>query len=680
MVNFRLLVATKLLTMTRSCLYFCIAVSLFMNLSCESPTEYASYGDYPVYKGNDLGFVLTAQYTQFKLWSPAATAVRLHLYQKGDGDNRIGSYDMQRSEQGTWTFKLKGDHKNQYYTYQIQQNGSWLQEKPDLYAKAVGVNGERSMILDMTETDPAGWAQDQRPALAAYNDIILYELHVRDLSIHKSSGIENKGKFLGLAETGTTNPAGLATGLDHIKSLGATHVHLLPSFDHRSIDEARLDTPQYNWGYDPLNYNVPEGSFSTDPFDGRVRIKEFKQMVQALHANGLRVVLDVVYNHTGQTEDSNFNQLVPNYFYRQNETGGFSDASACGNETASEREMMRRYMIESVKYWAEEYHLDGFRFDLMGIHDIKTMNQIAEVLRAIDPSIFVYGEGWTAGSSPLPYEEQAVKANTPKLKHVAAFSDDLRDGLKGSVFDEHDRGFVSKKPGMKESIKFGIVGSTQHPQLNYGAVNYSDAPWANEPAQTISYVSCHDNHTLYDKLRISNPDATEDQIIQMHKLAQSIVLTSQGVPFVHAGTELLRTKNGEENSYKSPDTINQIDWNRKTQYKGVFEYYQSLIALRKAHPAFRMPTTAMIQEHLEFLDTPDELSLMYRLKDHANGDTWKEILVIFNANPLSKTLSIPEGPWLLVVDGKTAGETPIKKISSIVLTVPAISTYILIKE
>lgn len=666
--------------MTRGLISLFVAVCFFMNVSCESTPEYATYNDYPVYEGNDLGFTLAPDHTLFKIWSPAAQAVKLHLYEQGHGNNLLGSFDMKRSDQGTWTFKLKGDHKNKYYTYQVQQNGQWLQEKPDLYAKAVGVNGQRSMIINMDDTDPVGWNQDERPPLASYNDIILYELHVRDLSIHESSGIDHKGKFLGLTEMGTKNQAGLSTGLDHIKSLGVTHVHLLPSFDHRSIDETRLDEPQYNWGYDPLNYNVPEGSFSTNPFDGRVRIKEFKQMVQALHAQGLRVVLDAVYNHTGQTEDSNFNQLVPNYYYRQNEAGGFSNASACGNETASDREMMRKYIVESVKYWVEEYHLDGFRFDLMGIHDIETMNQVASELRAIDPSIFVYGEGWTAGSSPLPYEAQAIKANTPKLKHVSAFSDDLRDGLKGSVFSHEDRGFVSRKSGMKESIKFGIVGSTQHPQLDYAAVNYSDAPWALEPSQTISYASCHDNHTLFDKLSISMPEATEDELVQMHKLAQSIVLTSQGVPFVHAGTEMLRTKNGVENSYESPDEVNQIDWNRKTQYQAVFNYYQGLIAIRKAHPAFRMPTTSMIQEQLEFLDTPDELSLMYQIKGNANGDTWKDILVIFNANSLSKTLSIPEGPWKLVVDGKTAGQEIIKTINSKVVTVPAISTYILYRD
>lgn len=653
---------------------------ILMTQTCDTPPEYTSVNDYPVYEGKDLGFQYSPEQTSFRLWSPAASSVKLHLYEKGNGDNLIASYRMKRSENGTWTYTISGDRKNRYYTFQVQQQGSWKQEKPDPYAKAVGVNGHRSMILDMSETDPTGWENDQRPALVSYNDIIIYELQVRDMSIHQSSGIQNKGKFTGLAETGTTNPDGLSTGLDHIKELGVTHVHLLPVFDHRSIDETRLDEAQFNWGYDPLNYNVPEGSFATDPYDGRVRIKEFKQMVQAMHTKGLRVILDVVYNHTGQTEYSNFNQLVPDYYYRQNEDGSFSDASACGNETASERAMMRKYIIESVKYWVEEYHLDGFRFDLMGIHDIETMNQVSRELRAIDPSIFVYGEGWTAGQSPLPYEQQALKAHTTCLDQVAAFSDDLRDGLKGSVFEHEDRGFVSGKPGMKESIKFGIVASTEHPQVNYEAVNYSDAAWSPRPSQTISYASCHDNHTLFDKLTISIPDTGEEEIIKMHKLAETIVLTSQGVAFVHAGMEMLRTKQGVENSFESPDEINQIDWNRKTQYKEVFDYYKGLIALRKSHPAFRMPTTEMVQNHLEFLDTADENTLMYRLKDHANGDAWKDVLVVLNGNELNKTLSIPEGPWRLVVDGQKAGEKILRTVSGKVLTIPGRTAFVLYKN
>lgn len=661
----------------KSKLFLSFIAIVMLNMACETTPTYESYNDYPVYEGNDLGFTYSPEQTQFKLWSPAASAAKLHLYEKGDGDNKIKSVDLKRGENGVWSANVKGDQKNKYYTFQVEQNGQWLQEKPDLYAQAVGVNGQRAMVVELSETNPEGWEADTKPALDNFTDIILYELQIRDMSIHESSGITNKGKYLGLIETGTKNPAGLSTGLDHIKELGVTHVHLLPTFDHRSIDETRLDVPQYNWGYDPLNYNVPEGSFSTDPYEGRTRIKEFKEMVQTMHKNGLRVVLDVVYNHTGQTEDSNFQQLVPFYYYRQNAEGGFSDAAACGNETASEREMMRKYMIESVVYWAKEYHLDGFRFDLMGIHDIETMNQISAELHKIDPSIFIYGEGWTAGSSPLPMEQQALKANTYKLDKIAAFSDDLRDGLKGSVFEEKEGGFASNRQGLKESVKFGIVASTEHPQVDYEAVNYSKAPWAAEPYQTINYVSCHDNNTLYDKLKLSNEEASEEEIVKMHKLAQTVVLTSQGVPFLHAGMEMLRTKNGVENSYNSSDEINQIDWNRKTTYKPVFDYYQGLIALRKNHPAFRMMSKDLIQKHLEFIDTVDENVLAYRIKDHANGDDWKEILVLLNGSNINKTIDLPKGNFTLIADGQKVDESGIRSYKNGVITIPAFSAFIL---
>ena len=652
---------------------------LFMT-ACDNTPQYDGLEDYPVYEASDLGFSYDKAATTFKMWSPAAQEVKLNIYASGNGDNLQSSFQMKRGNQGEWSFKLTGDQRNKYYTYQVRQNGAWLQEKPDLYAVAVGVNGQRSMIVELDETDPVGWQNDSRPALENYTDIILYELHIRDMSIHETSGAKNKGKYLALTEEGTKSPNGLTTGLDHIKELGVTHVHLLPTFDHKSIDETRLEEAQYNWGYDPLNYNVPEGSFSTDPFDGRTRIKEFKEMVQAFHKNGIRVILDVVYNHTGQTEDSNFNQLVPDYFYRQKADGSYSDASACGNETASERLMMRKYMVESVKHWVNEYHLDGFRFDLMGIHDMETMNDISEAVRAIDPSIFVYGEGWKAGDSPLPNDQLALKANTYKMEKVSAFSDDLRDGLKGSVFEHEERGFVSQGGSMKESIRFGIVASTQHPQIDYKAVNYSSAPWASEPSQTINYVSCHDNHTLFDRLSISNPEASEKELIKMHKLAETIVLTSQGVPFIHAGMEMLRTKNGEENSYNLPDEINQIVWTRKEQYEDVFNYYKGLIALRKNHPAFRMPETEMIQSNLEFLDIPGDNFIAYQIKDNANGDSWKQILVLLNGSDLNKTIALPIGSWKLIGNGEIIEENGLGRSRTGGITIPAMTAFILSQD
>ncbi len=636
---------------------------------CESPDSEQNTSlvdsDYPIYEGSDLGMTYSPEETSFRMWSPQADSVRIHLYASGHLEDEILTAPMKADESGTWTYQVAGDHSGEYYTYQIKFQGEWLEEKPDLYAVSTGVNGMRSMILDLDETDPVGWENDQRPPLKHPTDIVLYEVHVRDFSIDSASGIRHKGKFLGMVEEGTRTPNGYATGLDHLTYLGVTHVHLLPSFDHRSIDETKLDSAQYNWGYDPVNYNVPEGSYSTDPYDGRVRVREFKEMVKGFHENGLRVIMDVVYNHTSQTLESNFNQLVPSYFYRTREDGSFSDASACGNETASEKDMMRKYMIESVKHWVNEYHVDGFRFDLMGIHDIETMNQLAEELRAIDPTLFIYGEGWTAGDSPLPADQQALKRNTFQMPYVAAFSDDMRDGLKGSVFDHHDRGFVSAKPGTRESIKFGVVASTRHPQLNYDSVNYSGSPWANEPRQTINYVSCHDNHTLYDKLEISVPDASEDEIAAMHRLATTLVLTSQGVPFLHAGSEFMRTKMGVENSYNSPDSINRIDWNRMSDHNLHVAYYQALIAIRKNHPAFHMPTSEMIRQAIEFYDTGDNLLLQYGIDGTLVGDTWQKILVIANGHRESVDVQVPgKGEWTLALDGMIIDENGLRNIEA----------------
>ncbi len=634
-----------------------------------------SYDDYPVYNGNDLGVTYTPAKTVFKVWAPKATEVKLRLYAAGDGGAAINTIGLSKSTNGVWVTQIKKDIKNQYYTFQVMEDGKWLLERPDTYAKAVGVNGARGMVCDLASTNPVNWLNDKKPALKNFTDIILYELHIRDISISPNSGIRNKGKFLGLTETGTRSPDGEPTGLDHIKQLGVTHVHLLPSFDFNSVDEAKPGA-QYNWGYDPLNYNVPEGSYSSNPYDGNVRIKEFKKMVQTMHKNGLRVILDVVYNHTSDTR-SNFNQFAPGYFYRHNPNGSYSNGTGCGNEIASERPMARKFMIESVVYWAKEYHLDGFRFDLMGVHDVETMNEISAALHKIDPTIFIYGEGWTAGQTPLPEDQRAVKINVSKLNQVAVFSDDLRDGLKGGWSDLKEKGFVSGNPKMDESVKFGIVASTSNEQVNYKAVNYSKAPWAAEPYQTITYVSCHDDNTLFDRLKISNPDASEQELIKMDKLANAIVLTSQGVAFLHSGAELLRTKQGIANSFKSPDSINQIDWSRKTRYKAVFDYYKSLVALRKNHPAFRMPSALMIRNSLKFADTGNPNLIVYQLSDNANGDKWKNILVILNGNPLEKNVKIPPGKWTLAADENNVSEKGIRMIGSGNITIPGTAAYIL---
>lgn len=663
--------------------FFVLAIwSACSGVRTASPVN-MTFSQYPEYAGNDLGVNYSAERSTFKLWSPAAQKARLLLYDQGTGGVPTHIYPLKKSDHGVWHSTLKGNMLGKFYTVQVQIDDKWLEETPDPYAKAVGLNGQRGMIVDFKSTNPTGWEQDRRPEQKAFTDIILYELHVRDLSSHINSGIKNRGKFLGLTETGTHNLTNQRTGLDHFKELGITHLHLLPVFDFRStsIDESKPLASQYNWGYDPENYNAPEGSYATDAVDGAVRIREFKQAIQALHKNGIRVIMDVVYNHTGATEGSVFNRVAPGYYYRQTAEGKFSNASACGNETASERPMMRRYMIESMKYWVQEYHVDGFRVDLMGIHDIETMNQISRELHAIDPSIFIYGEGWTAGSSPLPDAQRALKANTAKLDRIAAFSDDFRDALKGSVFNHDEKGFVSGKAGLEESIKFGIVASTQHPQVDYSKVNYSKAPWAKEPYQTITYVDCHDNHTLWDKLAISCPEASEAERIRMHELAAAMILTSQGVPFIHAGTEMLRSKQGVENSFNSPDNINWIDWSRKQQYAEVFDFYRALIQLRKNHPAFRMPSTALIQQHLKFLDIPSGKNLVaYQISGHANGDTWNNILVVFNGSKSAQTLEIPAGKWKVVLEGGKVSEQGLREVEGGKVEVAGISGLLLCEQ
>ncbi|MCG2616607.1 type I pullulanase [Terrimonas sp. NA20] len=614
------------------------------NSQVKSVTDYDSY---PVYTGRDLGLTYTKTQSSFKVWAPTATALKLRLYKAGAGGEAVATHDMKKDKEGTWLIEVKGDQHGRYYTFSAMIDGKWMDEVPDPYAKATGINGKRGMVIELPRTNPAGWLQDKSTALTSPVDAVIYELHVRDASIAASSGIKAKGKFLGLTETGTTNSAGLSTGLDHFKEMGVTHIHLLPFFDYNSVDETQPDQ-KYNWGYDPLNYNVPEGSYATDAADGARRIKEFKELVKVFHANGLKVVMDVVYNHTGLTNNSNFNQLVPGYYYRHTADGKLSDATACGNETASERAMMRKFIIESMAYWVNEYHIDGFRVDLMGVHDITTMNLASRELNKIKPGILLYGEGWTAGSSPLPDSARALKKNVAKLEKIAVFSDDIRDGIKGSVFDHEDRGFVSGKPGMEESIKFGIVAALQHPQIDYSKVNYSKAAYAAQPSQTVTYTECHDNHTLWDKLAISAKDATDAQRKEMHKLALSIVLTSQGIPFLHAGTEFLRSKKGIENSYESPDNINEIDWDQKTANKDVADYVRALIQLRKAHPAFRIKDKAAIAANVRFVSAGYGI-IIYEISARTVGDSWQKILVCLNGNTSAKTAPLI-GKWKVAVE------------------------------
>ena len=623
-------------------------IFLISAITLNSQAIYENSVDYPVYDGDDLGVIWKVNEVNINVWSPTASDVSFQLYKAGNGGNPLKVIALKKQIKGNWTYKLAGNWEGYYYTFKIKYKNTWLNEVPDPYAKSVGVNGNRGMIVNLENTNPDLWAFDKSPELKYQTDAVIYELHVRDASIHPQSGIVNKGKFLGLTEVGTKSPMGLPTGLDYIKNLGVTHVHLLPSFDFKSLDES-LSTPQYNWGYDPKNYNVPEGSYATNPFDGKVRINEFKKLIQSFHSNNIGVILDVVYNHTGDTENSIFNQLVPNYYYRQNNEGGFSNASACGNETASERPMFRKFMIESLLYWVNEYHIDGFRFDLMGIHDLKTMELIRDTLIKVKPDILLYGEGWTAGGSPLPDNKRAIKSNIQTLTGIAAFSDEIRDGLKGHVFTPSEKGFISGKHDLAESVRFGIVGGVFHPQINYNKVNYTKAPWAVEPNQTVVYTSCHDNHTLWDRLEIANPTVSVQDRTSMQKLAIGIVLTSQGISFLHAGCEFLRTKNGVENSYESPDAINQMDWVRKDANSMVMDYVQKLIQLRKTHPAFRLGNAADIRQHITFSKDPKEGLIEFSI-EKAPNEPWKYIHIMINGTDKDQNVSFPYADWRTIVD------------------------------
>ncbi|GAC1376337.1 MAG: type I pullulanase [Hymenobacter sp.] len=639
------------------------------------------YASYPIYHGPDLGLTWRGNQATLRVWAPTAEALHLRLYAAGTGGAARAEYAMQKAEGGTWTYGLPAGTTG-FYTVQATISGKTLAEVADPYAHAVGLNGQRGAVLNPVTARPPGWPADLRPALKQPTNIVIGEVHVRDLSMHPQSGIRQKGKFLGVAQLGTRGPGGVATGLDHLVELGLTHVHLLPTNDFASVDESQpASANRYNWGYDPLNYTVPEGSYATDAADPAVRIREFKQLVGNLHSQGLRVVLDVVYNHTANASRSAFEQLVPGYYYRHNADGTLSNATACGNEVASERPMVRKLIVESVAYWAREYHADGFRFDLMGVLDLETMRAVRLALDLQDHSIFVYGEGWTAGPSPLPEARRAVKANILKLDRVAAFGDELRDGVKGHYARQNEPGFASGQPGLEESVKFGIVAATPHPQLDYAKVNYSKAPWATSPAQAVNYVACHDDRVLWDKLAVANPGVSEADLIKMDLLSNAIVFTSQGVPFLPVGDEFLRTKGGSANSYNQPDSVNQLDWARKARYPAVYQFYRRLLALRAAHPAFRLPTAALIQPHLEFLPNLPAGTVAYRLKDYAGGDAWQNIVVIFNGTRAAAPVPIPAGTYTVVLRGDQLNEKGLGTVeqAAAALLVPASSALILVQ-
>lgn len=607
--------------------------------------------------------------------------VEIHIYEDGQGGKAIKTIKMKASGENRWEATVKGDLKGKFYTFDIGKG-----ETPGVFAKAVGVNGMRGAIVDMAETNPQGWENDQRPVIQSPADLVIYEMHWRDFSIDVSSGLKNKGKFLTLTEP---------KAIEHLKSLGVNAVHILPSFDYASVDETKLDTPQYNWGYDPKNYNVPEGSYSTDPYNPVTRIKEFKQMVQALHKAGIRVILDVVYNHTFNIDHSNFQLTYPDMYYRKTADGKYSDGSGCGNETASEKPLMREFMLESVKYWIDEYHIDGFRFDLMGVHDIETMQQIRAEVNKIDPSIYIYGEGWSAGSCAYPVDKLAMKANAQQLNGIAAFCDDMRDALRGPFSDDHKGALLAGIPGEEESLKFGIVGGIAHPQVDMTKVNYDKKPWTNNPTEQISYVSCHDDMCLVDRLKASIPSLTDKNIpekertaelIRIDQLAQTAVFTSQGVPFILSGEEMLRDKKGVHNSYNSPDSINHLDWNNLHRYPQLFTYYKNLIQLRKNHPAFRLATGDKVRQHLEFLpavnskDVKQDCLVGFLLKDLQGIDAWKTIVVIYNFNKEAKEMAIPEGNYTIACCNGTIDEAGLGEVSGKEVLVDGQSALILFQK
>ena len=582
--------------------------------------------------------------TTFKLNAPKKPTLR--IYEAGRGGKVEKKIKMKQTSENVWETTISGDLKGKFYTFDIGRG-----ETPGVFAKAVGINGKRGAIVDMQTTNPSGWNSDRRLTLRSPADLIIYEMHHRDFSIDASSGLVNKGKFLALTEQ---------KAIKHLKELGVNAVHILPSYDFASIDESNTTTPQYNWGYDPLNYNVPEGSYSFDAEQPTRRILEFKQMVQALHKAGIRVILDVVYNHTFDIEGGNFDRTFPMAYYRYTADGKPSNGSGCGNETASEKPLMRQFMLESMKYWATEYHIDGFRVDLMGIHDIKTMNLIRKELTAIDPNIFIYGEGWTAGTCAYPTEKLALKAHIKQMPGIAAFSDELRDALRGPFSDDKQAAFLGGIAGFEESIKAGIAGMIAHPQVDYTKVNYTKEAWANEPTQMISYVSCHDDMCLVDRLKASIPEAAYDmeEVIRLNQLAQTAVFTSQGIPFMLSGEEMLRDKKGVHNSFNSSDEINHLDWNNLKKYPQVFAYYKGLIQMRKAHPAFRLGSAELVRKHLEFLPTQDCL-VAFRLKNHAGGDKWNNIYVVLNGSTNLQSVNIPKGKYTIVANNGVINEAGI---------------------
>lgn len=626
---------------------------------------------YPIPAKRICEMSYTPESTRFEVWAPTADSVCVDLYR---GDNLVDQLDMHPYDDGLWQAEAAGDRRGEYYAFRVKCGGKWLAPTAGIFARAVSVNGDRGAIVDMRATDPEGWADDRAPQMRAPSGIVIYEMHYRDMTAHASAGCDCGGKYVAMTQRGTRSAEGLATCLDHLCELGVSHVHLLPTADFGSIDESIAGSDAYNWGYEPKNYNVPEGSYSTDAADPELRILQFKQMVAAMHAAGLRVVMDVVYNHTTDTGRCGFELTVPGYFYRMTPDGGLTNGSGCGNETASEREMMRKFIVESLEYWVEEYHIDGFRFDLMAIHDIETMNLIRSRLSAIDPSILLYGEGWAASDPAYDAELLALKRNTHRMPGIAAFSDDMRDALRGKL-DCSAGGFIHGVGGNAEAVMFGIAGGIEHPDISY-----HEAAWAAEPTQHISYVSCHDDHCLRDRLEIISPEADEQELLRMDKLAQTAVFTSQGIPFIFCGEELYRTKQHVGNSYNSPDAINAIDWGLKSRHADLCDYYRGLVAMRRAHPAFCLGSAEAVRRHLEFLPSDNECVVAFRLKDIDSVDSARSIVVVLNGSRERAEVAIPEATYLTVArDGRFCDDNTAPQRTGVASAEPVSATVMIEK-
>lgn len=592
-----------------------------------------------------FGVKLQPNSTSFAVWSPTASAMALNLYAAGDGEPPLATHALAWQPAGVWALTLPQNLEGQYYTYSVTNRGV-THEVIDPYALSAGVNGQRALIVD-AEALLVTYNKEDNFCPTPMDEAIIYEAHVRDLSLSPSTthSAANRGKFLGVSETGTKNSTGQSTGVDHIVELGATHIHLLPVFDYMSVDESTPEVAQFNWGYDPLNYTVPEGSYSSNAADGYVRMHEFRKMVAQLHQQGLGVIMDVVYNHVGSSVDHPLERLVPDYYFRLNSEGLFADGSDCGNETASDHIMFRRFMITSLEAWSKLYHIDGFRFDLMAIHDLTTMNAIAKALRALNPNTILYGEGWHAGGCVLPEDQQALKRHAYLMDDVAVFNDNIRDGVKGYVFKASKAGFINGDAACKDEALFGFLGALV-------PVGHFE-PYAKNSRQTIAYVSAHDNHTLFDKLKATCPKADSSELMRMQMMANALVLTATGTPFLHAGVELMRSKGGNDNSYNLPDSVNQLNYDNKTQALPVFQYYQRLIALRKNHPIFNQ---GLVSEgmHAAQVITPlsgnDRHTIAAHLKDYTGKDGFSDVLLFFNAGDHTPEYALPVGNWRLIAD------------------------------